>query len=118
MTFKEFGVTVLTLGAVIVTLLTFSLAVWWLVVVRSVLDKPPQIENGVIVLDQFQRAKDILLVVFPLFSAAVAYWIGSKEVHEMKEQRNALERRLMAVIGVAPPGTLAEAQQRDPDAFK
>jgi hypothetical protein len=117
MSIKDFGVTVMTVGAAIITLLTFALAAWWLVVVRSLLDKPPQIENGVIVLDQFQRAKDILLVVFPLFSAAVAYWIGSKEVNAMKEQRNAAERRLLAVVDVAPSGTLIDAQQRYPDAF-
>ncbi len=118
MSMKDFGVTVMTVGAVIVSVLTFGLVIWWLIVVQLLLDKPPIIENGVIVLDQFQRAKDILLVVFPSFSAAVAYWLGSKEANAARALRNLAERRLLAVVDVAPPGILAEAEKRHPDAFQ
>jgi len=71
-------------GAIIISGFTGLLTVWWLYLVQ--LGQAPIIQNGNVILDEFQRAKDILIVVLPLFSASVAYWLGSREVAEAKNE--------------------------------
>jgi hypothetical protein len=102
------------LGAMIVTVLTFLLAVWWLWAAYRLLGQAPQIENGVVVLDQFQRAKDILLFVLPLFSASVAYWLGSREASEAKEDEDEAQQRLVALLDAADPGLARKAADLHP----
>lgn len=107
-----------TVGAGVATVLTGLIVIWWLIVVASVLDVAPEVNaQGAVVLDQFQRAKDILLVVFPLFSASVAYWVGSSGTAEAKKDVAAAQGQMNAVLDKAPQGTLEQAKAAHPDVF-
>lgn len=109
--------TIKTVGAGVVTILTGVLVIWWLIEVALVLDVAPKISNGAVALDQYQRAKDILLVVFPLFSASIAYWVGSSGTADAKKDASDAQVQLKAVLDQAPQGTLSSAKEELPQAF-
>ncbi len=110
--------TIKSLGAAVVTLVTASLTIWWLYEVASRLGLAPTKDDaGNIVLDQFQRAKDILIVVLPLFSAALAYWVGSQGISAAKEEAASAKGKLDAVLDVSPEGILKRAKELHPTAF-
>ncbi|MEY2474043.1 MAG: hypothetical protein QOK28_3372 [Actinomycetota bacterium] len=73
-------------GAVLVAMFTGALVVWWLGLVAQRLNVQPVVKDGTVILDEFQRAKDILLVVLPLFSATVAYFVGNQGAEKAKEE--------------------------------
>ena len=108
-------------GAAAVTLLTGGLVVWWLVIVAQRIGVKPEVENGNVVLDEWSRAKDILLVVLPLFSASIAYWVGAqvgaKETNEAKSEAAGAKDKLEAVLDASPQGTLESAKEAHPEAF-
>ena len=106
-----------SVGAILVTLIAGGLAVWWLALVAQRLGVRPIVENGNVILDEFQRSKDILLVVMPLFSAAVAYWVGSREAKEAKEEASASKEQLVAVLDQGPADLLRRAKTAYPEAF-
>lgn len=79
--------------------------------------KPKVDTAGNVVLDEHARAKDILLVVMPLFTASLAYWTGARATTEAKEEANQAKKQLNAVIDVAGQDTLVEAKAKHSDAF-
>ena len=105
------------IGAIVATVLTGAIVIWWLVIVAQKLSVKPEVENGNVVLDQYGRAKDILLVVLPLFSAALAYWVGSSGTQEAKKEAAGAKDKLDAVIDIAPEGTLQRAKELHSDAW-
>src|SRR5262245_2336795 len=71
----------------VLTLLLFALAVWWLIELAFQLGTAPTIDaQGKIVVDKFQRAKDILLVVLPLVTSALGYWFGAQGKEQEQER--------------------------------
>ena len=106
------------IGAIFATILTGAIVIWWLVVVSQKVGVRPEVENGNVVLDQFGRAKDILLVVLPLFSAALAYWVGASGTQDAKEEAEGTKEKLDAVIDSAPQGSLQKAKEMHPDAWE
>ena len=105
-------------GAIIATVLTGAIVIWWLILVANRLGMKPELDNaGNVVLDQYGRAKDILLVVLPLFSAAVAYWVGSSGTQDAKKEAAGAKKQLDAVIDQSPEGVLQKAKQAHPEAF-
>lgn len=108
-------------GAAAVTLLTGGLVVWWLYLVSERIGVKPEVEMGSVVLDEWGRAKDILLVVLPLFSASIAYWVGAqvgaKETSEAKTEAAGAKGKLEAVLDASPQGTLETAKEKHPEAF-
>jgi hypothetical protein len=107
-----------SLGAALVTLVTAALTIWWLYEVASRLGVAPTKDDaGNIVLDEFQRAKDILIVVLPLFSAALAYWVGSQGTTAAKEEAASAKGKLDAVLDASPEGILKKAKDLHPTAF-
>lgn len=91
---------------------------WWLVLVAQRLGVKPEVDKaGAVVLDQFQRAKDLLLVVLPLFSAASAYWIGNSGSTTAKKETATAKGKLEAVLDSSPEGILDKAKQKHPEAF-
>jgi hypothetical protein len=106
-----------TIGAFVATILTAAIVIWWLVIVAQKLGVKPEVENGNVVLDEFGRAKDILLVVLPLFSAALAYWVGASGTQDAKKDAEGAKEKLDAVIDSAPQGSLQKAKEMHPDAW-
>ena len=108
-----------TIGAIVATLFTGGILVWWLIIVADRIGVKPQIVNGSVVLDEWGRAKDILLVILPLFSAALAVWVGSQGTSEAKKDAEGAKQQLEAVLDTSKePGILAAAREKHPDAFK
>ncbi|HET9436496.1 MAG TPA: hypothetical protein VFO50_06530 [Candidatus Limnocylindrales bacterium] len=107
------------LGAIAVTIGTAVLAAWWLYEVAARLNVRPEVgQDGTVILDTFQRAKDILLVVLPLFSASIAFWVGSSGTTEAKKDAAVAKDRLEAVIDASPEGVLERARVAHPNAFR
>lgn len=80
--------------------------------------------NGNVIIDPFQRSKDILLVVLPLFSASIAYWVGAqgtndakKDAKDAKEEVKKSENQLKAVLAAVEPDALDKARMAHPEAF-
>lgn len=106
-------------GAIVVSVVAAGLAVWWLYEVAIRLSiRPVTDASGAVVLDEFQRAKDILLVVLPLFSASLAYWVGSQGTAAAKQDAADAKDKLLAVLDVSPEGVLKDARDKHPEAFK
>jgi hypothetical protein len=105
------------IGAIVATVLTGAIVIWWLVIVAQKVGVKPEVKNGSVVLDQFGRAKDILLVVLPLFSAALAYWVGSSGTQDAKKEAAGAKEKLDAVIDTVPEGSLQKAKEMHPDAW-
>jgi hypothetical protein len=104
-------------GAMVATLLTGAITIWWLWIVASKIGVKPEMNRGNVVLDQYARAKDILLVVLPLFSASLAYWVGSSGTQEAKQEAVNAKKQLDAVIDVSPEGVLGKARDKHGDAW-
>jgi hypothetical protein len=106
------------IGAIVATVLTGAIVIWWLVIVANRIGLKPEVDSsGKVVLDQYGRAKDILLVVLPLFSAALGYWVGSSGTQEAKNEAAGAKEKLDAVIDSAPAGTLQKAKEMHGDAW-
>ncbi|MEU0794894.1 hypothetical protein ABZ342_32950 [Amycolatopsis sp. NPDC005961] len=75
--------------------------------------------------DQFQRAKDILLVVLPLLTTALGYWFGSagrQQAEDKADQAHDVagktQRKLESVLASSTEQNLLEkAMVKDPEAF-
>lgn len=72
-------------GAIIVSVLIFVVLAWWLIVVAVHLGDSPTVVNGAVTLDTFQRSKDILLVILPLTTTAVGFWLGNQGAGKAEE---------------------------------
>jgi len=113
------------IGVIIVTILTAVIAIWWLYMVATRINVQPVVNaSGAVVLDEYARAKDILLVVLPLFTATLAYWVGAKgtsdakeETAEAKKQTEKTQAQLNAVVDVSDRGILKNAMTEFPEAF-
>ena len=106
------------LGAAIATLITAGIVIWWLILAANRLGTKPVVENGSVSLDEWGRARDILTVVLPLFSATLAYWVGSQGASEAKKDAAASAAKLNAVVDSGPEGILAKAKHQHPEAFR
>jgi hypothetical protein len=109
------------IGAVVVTIVFALLVAWWLLEVARRLGTRPIVENGAVTLDEFQRAKDILVLVLPLLTAAAGYWFGNKgaegakdDAERSKEETRKAEARLQSLLAVTPPEVNAQAMQAAP----
>jgi hypothetical protein len=112
------GPSIKVIGAVVSTVVTAAIALWWLYVVYQRLGVKPEVDKaGNVVLDEYGRAKDILLVVLPLFTAALAYWTGSAGTTQAKQEATATKKQLNAVLDSSPEGVLEKAKHAHPEAF-
>jgi hypothetical protein len=103
----------------VLTLLLFALAVWWLIELALQIGTAPTIDaQGKVVVDKFQRAKDILLVVLPLVTSALGYWFGAQGKEQEQERAESARSQLEAVVSASTdPGLLQKARSQYPDAF-
>ncbi len=121
--FREVGAAILSVAVIVLT----AVVLWNTVDLTS---KPPQtyaVGTETLTYSPFDRAKDILNIVIPLFSAVLAYWLGVKsEGDTNKAQQRALEdhrargrrsdRILEAILSVDGQ-VLGRARQQYPEAF-
>ncbi len=120
------------LGALITTAFIFVILLWWLIVVALHVGTNPVVNaDGVVTLDTFQRTKDILLVVLPLATTAVGFWLGSQGTAQAQETAQTATRtaetaqaeavaakdQLMALVDVSEAHKLQEARNAHPAAF-
>ena len=121
-----------SLGALLTTVFIFLILLWWLIVVaRHVGTDPVVNSDGVVTMDTFQRTKDILLVVLPLATTAVGFWLGNQGAAQAQEtaqlatqnaetaqaQAVAAKDQLMALVDVSDARKLQEAKSAHPEAF-
>lgn len=119
------------IGAILVTFFTGLLIVWWLALLAQRLGVKPVVENGAVVLDEFQRAKDILTVLLPLFTAAIAFFVGNQgaekakaeakdaktEAADARSEADQQRKKSEALLEAAPEEVIAKARQLRPAAF-
>jgi len=108
-----------SIGTVVMTVFVFGIVIWWLAVVLDRIGTAPQVNSrGAVIVDQYQRAKDILLVVFPLATAAVGYWFGNHGRERAQQQADQAQSKVTAVLGSSDDGDLLKkAADRFPAAF-
>lgn len=109
------------------TLILLGLSIWWLAEVASRLGTAPTKDTkGNIIVDQYQRAKDILLVVLPLVTTALGYWFGSQgkdkaetAANAAKDETQNTKEQLAGVKAVVStnPELLERAKHLYPKAF-
>lgn len=95
---------------------------WWLWVVFQNLGVRAEVgADGTIVLDKFQRAKDVLL---PLVTLAFGYWFGTQGTAKAEEKAEATAEakgtrdRIEAIVAASSDGDLLKkARTQNPRAF-
>jgi hypothetical protein len=96
-----------SIGTVVITVFVFGIVIWWLVIVLGKIGVAPTVNSkGAVIVDQYQRAKDILLVVFPLATAAVGYWFGNQGRAKAQDQAQEAQNKVTAVLGSSDDGQL------------
>jgi hypothetical protein len=96
-----------SIGTVVIAVFVFGIVIWWLAVVFNRLGTAPQVNaKGAVVVDQFQRATDILFVVFPLAAAAVGYWLGNQGRARAQEEARQAQSKITALLGSSADGDL------------
>jgi hypothetical protein len=108
-----------SIGTIVITVFVFGIVIWWLAVVLNRLGTAPQVNSkGAVIVDQYQRAKDILFIVFPLATAAVGYWFGNQGRARAQEQAQQAQSKVTAVLGSSNDGDLLrKAADSFPAAF-
>jgi hypothetical protein len=101
----------------VLTIILLALVTWWLWLVALRLSIAPTKDSAGNVLDQYQRAKDILLVILPLSTTALGYWFGVQGKDKAEAQAETANAQLTAVVDAAPEGTLKDAMEKHPKAF-
>lgn len=108
------------------TLLLFAVVVWWLAIVAGRLgDGPVTDAKGNVVLDEFARTKDVLLVVLPLLTTALGYWFGAAgkdkadaDAAKAQSDANNVHKKLQGVLDSSTDtGLLDRAREKFPEAF-
>ena len=114
------------IARLVITAMLLLLCGWWLWVVSKNLSVQPVLsEDGKVIFDQFQRAKDVLLAVLPLLTLALGYWFGTQgtakaeeKADEAKQEAQAAQERVVAIVGASSDEQLlAKAQAANPRAF-
>lgn len=125
------------LARVAFTLILLGLVAWWLVVVAGYLGTAPvkDPETKEVLVDPYQRSKDILLVVLPIVTIALGYWFGSQgkekaeqrsqqaqesadqKVAEAQQKVAEADARTTALAANVNPQALEDARRAFPQAF-
>ena len=100
------------------TLIVVALAVWWLLMVASRIGTAPTKDaQGNIVVDEYARTKDILLVVLPLVTTVYGYWFGAQGKTNAEAKADKAQREFQAVVATGEPDLLQKAMTKYPEAF-
>jgi hypothetical protein len=120
-------------GTMMVTLFIFVIVGVWLYFTATKVDVAPIFNSkGVATIDQYQRAKDILQIVFPLATAAVGFWFGNQQTAQAQKQADSATQRasdahqqaqasqakVEAILGASSdPNLMQKAAAAAPSAF-
>ncbi|MDF2145485.1 hypothetical protein [Knoellia sp. p5-6-4] len=108
-----------------ITGILFVITAYWLLAVAGQISSVPTWDGQGHVLDTYQRAKDVLLVVLPLLTTALGYWFGAagrehaeaKAAQAMTEVKRT-QQKLEGVLSTSrEQDLLSKAQTLYPDAF-
>jgi hypothetical protein len=104
----------------VLTLVLLAIAVWWLVEVATMMGRAPTIDSsGHVMVDRFQRAKDVLLVILPLLTSALGYWFGARDKDRVQGQADSAKDQLNAVVATSSdPELMRKAKEMYPTAFR
>ena len=58
--------------------------------------------------DEFQRAKDIFVLVLPLLTTAVGYWLGSQGTAKAEEKTEVAQKQKEALLGAGSDDLLTK----------
>lgn len=107
-------------GTIVVSALIFIFVGAWSVAVWMRLGKPPTYlaDGKTVKVDEFIRAKDLFVLVFPLLTSAAGYWLGSQGTAKAEGKAKKAEAKKDAVLSVATPEVLTNAQAHYPEAFQ
>lgn len=102
----------------VLTVFILAITAWWLVLVGAKLGIAPVKDATGSVLDEYQRAKDILLVVLPLVTTAFGYWFGARGKDKAEDDAAVARRELTAVLATSDnPKLLRQSRENYPDMF-
>lgn len=75
-------------GTIIVTVLIFILVGFWSILLAQRLGQAPTFapDGKTISIDEFARAKEIFVIVFPLLTTAAGFWLGSQGTAKAEEK--------------------------------
>lgn len=108
-------------GTIVVTAVIFVFVAMWSVAVWKNLGKPPQYlaDGKTVKVDEFARAKDIFVLVLPLLTTAVGYWLGSQGTVKAEKKADAAEADKTSALqnAAASQATLDHIQRTHPEAF-
>jgi hypothetical protein len=114
---------VMNLGAIVMSLGLFILVLTWIIVVGTHIGTVPVYNNdGSLKMDEYARAKDILVLLLPLLTTAAGFWLGSLGTGQAQKQAAAAQDQRSAILSVAPPmpdgmDVLTAAKTAHPAAF-
>ena len=114
------GDTIKSWGTIIVTALVAIIVIGWilLAVLPNLGRAPVYNSTGTLAIDEYSRAKDILVLILPLLTTAVGYWLGSQGTAKAEDRAKKAEDQKSAVLSVSADGALEKARKANPDAFK
>lgn len=103
----------------VITLITVVLAAWWLGIVALRLGvQPVKDGSGNVVVDEYQRSKDILLVVLPLVTTTFGFWFGAQGKDQAQAQADQAKQQVTAIVAASTdPDLLQKAKSSNPHAF-
>lgn len=92
-------------GTIVVTALVFILVLVWMVAVWQNLGSVPEHnDDGTLKIDKYARAKDIFVLVLPLLTTAVGFWLGSQGTAKAEEKAAKADEK--AVVAEARVNTV------------
>jgi hypothetical protein len=109
------------IGAFLTSLFVFGVTIWALAYVFKYIGTAPVVDSSnKVVQDDFANAKSILLVVLPLATTGVGYWLGNQGTASAKADAKNANAKKDALLAASPPehDLLSRAKAIDPDAFK
>jgi hypothetical protein len=119
-------------GTILTTLFTFAVTIWALYWVFRYMGSIPTVDStGKVVLDKFDNAKSILLVLLPLATTAIGYWLGNigttaatntaqtakADAESARKETATVNKKLNAVLDEAAPGVLDQAKAKNQALF-
>lgn len=90
-------------GTIVVTILIFVFVAMWSVAVWQNLGSPPKYlpDGKTVKIDEFARAKDIFVLVLPLLTTAVGYWLGSQGTVKAQQRADDAEAAKTSALQAA-----------------
>jgi hypothetical protein len=101
-----------SIGAIVVTVCVFVAVGFSIFNVIDKIGSVPTLAGGHVILDQFQRAKDIFTPLLALATTAVGYWLGNDGKQKAQAQADAAQDRAKAAHDTANAATKDASEAR------